>query len=85
MVKYRFERDPESQAPIWVEYETGADGKPQAVLPGAEQVTQADLAQRRANAPLRPAKPQKACDVGLFSDEANQLDLVEMFQDYPDE
>jgi hypothetical protein len=26
-------------------------------------------------------KPQKACDHGLFSDEANQLDLVELFQD----
>jgi hypothetical protein len=24
---------------------------------------------------------QKPCDIGLFSDEANQLDLIEMFMD----
>jgi hypothetical protein len=29
---------------------------------------------------LAPA-PQRPCDHGLFSDEANQLDLVEMLQD----
>ena len=29
---------------------------------------------------LAPA-PQKPCDHGLFSDDADQLDLVEMFQD----
>ena len=32
--------------------------------------------QHKADAPLRPAKPQEACDVGLFSDQASQLDLV---------
>jgi hypothetical protein len=26
-------------------------------------------------------KVQLACDIGLFSDEADQLDLMEMFQD----
>ncbi len=26
-------------------------------------------------------KPQKPCDHGLFSDDGNQLDLVEMFQE----
>ncbi len=39
------------------------------------------LAKRRAREPLRPAKPQEACDIGLFSDDRHQLDLVEMFQD----
>lgn len=29
-------------------------------------------------------KPQKPCDHGLFSDEASQLDLVEMLQDPTD-
>lgn len=35
--------------------------------------------------PLRPKVPQKPCDVGLFSDEADQLDLCEMFQDSTEE
>ena len=30
---------------------------------------------------LQPNNPQLPCDHGLFSDEANQLDLVEMLQD----
>jgi hypothetical protein len=62
-------------------FEPGADGKPQAVLPGAERATSAHIARTRALGPMRPKKPQKACDVGLFSDDADQLDLVEMFQD----
>jgi len=33
---------------------------------------------RLAMAPMKPAKPQLPCDVGLFSDNANQLDLVEL-------
>lgn len=39
---------------------------------------QAELAKRKAAAPLKPAKPQAACDVGLFSDDAAQSDLVDM-------
>ena len=39
------------------------------------------LLRLKAAAPIKPAKPQKACDHGLFSDDADQLDLVEMFQD----
>lgn len=31
--------------------------------------------------PKLPAVKQKPCDVGLFSDEKDQLDLIEMFQD----
>jgi hypothetical protein len=38
------------------------------------------LAMKRAAEPLRPSKPQKPMDIGLFSDEASQLDLVEMLQ-----
>jgi len=41
----------------------------------------ADLAKLKAAAPLRPAKPQAPCDVGLFSDDAAQMDLIEMFMD----
>lgn len=44
-------------------------------------VDERTIAQRKWLESLRPTKPQKACDHGLFSDEANQLDLVEMFQD----
>jgi hypothetical protein len=39
------------------------------------------IAQRKWLEALRPGKPQAACDHGLFSDEASQLDLIEMFQD----
>ena len=66
-------------------FDPGADGKPQAVLPGAERVTSAHIARNRAAAPLRPRQPQKPCDVGLFSNEADQLDLVEMFQDHEED
>jgi hypothetical protein len=38
----------------------------------------ATLAQRKANSPLIVPKPQKPCDVGLFSDEKDQLDLADM-------
>jgi hypothetical protein len=57
-------------------FEPGADGKMQAVIPGAE---------RKAVPPAERALPvQKPCDHGLFSDEADQLDLCEMFQDRED-
>ena len=38
-------------------------------------------ARRKAAAPLRPTKPQAPCDIDLFSDDALQLDLVEMLRD----
>lgn len=49
----------------------------QRVLPGAGHDL-AELARRRASAPLKPSKPQAACDVGLFSDDSAQLDLVDL-------
>jgi len=66
-------------------FEPGADGKPQAVIPGAERAPQASIVQMRANTPMRAKRPQRPCDVGLFSDEADQLDLVEMFMDSVEE
>jgi len=39
------------------------------------------VAERKWQSGLRPAKPQLPADIGLFSDEASQLDLVEMLQD----
>jgi hypothetical protein len=56
------------------EEEPGAEGKPQLVLPGAEQRPGAAL-QRRAEAPLKPRAEQKPMDFGLFGDERTQGDL----------
>jgi hypothetical protein len=39
------------------------------------------VAERKWQAGLKPRKPQEACDIGLFSDDADQLDLVEMLMD----
>jgi hypothetical protein len=55
-------------------------------LPGQIDMPQTEersaaLTRLKAAAPLRPAKPQKPCDVGLFSDDADQIDLIEMFMD----
>jgi hypothetical protein len=46
----------------------------QGVLPGAGKDVRGMLEQR-TSARLVPNKPQAACDVGLFSDDAKQLDL----------
>jgi len=50
----------------------------QATIPGAEPITQRELAARRAALPLKPKADQRPCDVGLFSDEAAQTDLVDL-------
>lgn len=34
--------------------------------------------QRRADASIKPTKPQEPCDLGLFSDNAAQIDLVDL-------
>jgi hypothetical protein len=39
------------------------------------------LLRQKAAAPIKPRKPQVPCDIGLFSDDADQMDLVEMFQE----
>ena len=57
-------------------FDDGPDGKLQSVLPGAERVDSCVIAQRRANAALKPKKAQRPCDAGLFSDDASQLKLV---------
>ena len=49
-------------------------------LPGCEPDI-GGLLRLKVRAPMRPGKPQAVCDIGLFSDDADQLDLVEMFQD----
>jgi hypothetical protein len=39
------------------------------------------VAERRWRSRLKPKADQLPCDVGLFSDDRDQLDLVEMFMD----
>lgn len=53
----------------------GPDGKLQTVLPGAERVSLAEIAQRRANTPLKPKTPQRPCDAGLFGDSHQQKEM----------
>jgi len=46
----------------------------QCELPGCEPDAAGAL-KRKADAPLKPGKPQKACDHGLFGNAAGQADL----------
>lgn len=43
------------------------------------------LLRQKAAAPIKPRKPQSACDIGLFSDDADQLDLVSFFTEQTEE
>lgn len=47
-------------------------------IPG---VTTADRIHALRRARAIPSKPQRSMDIGLWSDDAAQLDLIEMFQD----
>lgn len=38
-------------------------------------------AERAWQAPATPSKPQQPCDHGLFSEDAAQVDLIEMLMD----
>lgn len=40
----------------------------------------AEHAKQKAGAPLRPSTEQKPCDVGLFSDDGAQLDLIDQLR-----
>lgn len=42
---------------------------------------QKTVAERQWHKPKLAPKPQQPCDIGLFSDDASQLDLMEMFQE----
>lgn len=56
--------------------EKGADGKPQLVIPGAEQDPKG-AAQIKADAPLKPKAPQRPLEDGLFGDGHKQGDLLD--------
>ena len=48
----------------------------QYVLPGADRASDATKARRAAEKPLQARVPQQPCDIGLFSDDATQADLL---------
>lgn len=50
----------------------------QTVLPGAERIGQGEQAQRAADKPLKPKVAQKPADDGLFGDEKDQTDLLDL-------
>lgn len=60
------------------DYEPGAEGKAQAVIPGTERAPQKTMLERQAAAPMRAGKTQKDMDFGLFGSERDQLDLVDL-------
>jgi hypothetical protein len=57
--------------------EPGADNRQQLVIPGAERASDATMAQRGADAALKPKVAQKEAG-GLFSDERDQGDLLDL-------
>jgi hypothetical protein len=50
----------------------------QHVIPGAERISDAEFARRKAAEALKAEVNQKPADEGLFGDGANQTDLVEL-------
>jgi hypothetical protein len=55
--------------------ETTEQGE-QVLVPGIPQVTLRERLEHLLGAPLRPSKPQKPLNIGLFDEDArNQLDL----------
>ncbi len=50
----------------------------QHVIPGAEKLSDAEIAKRKAGEPLKPRVAQKPADEGLFGDWAHQTDLVDL-------
>lgn len=59
------------------EFAQGQGAGGQGVMPGAERISDAELAKRRAEHPLKPKAKQKPADEGLFSDDSKQADLVD--------
>ena len=62
--------------------EAGVEGKPQMVIPGAEKISGGELAQRKADQPLRPKYEQKEPG-GLFGDESKQKDMMDLLKEQP--
>jgi hypothetical protein len=56
----------------------------QTVIPGAEKITDKQLAERKMEQPLKAKKPQREMDVGLFGNDAKQTVLFSRGQKAPD-
>jgi hypothetical protein len=54
----------------------GTSAGEQHVIPGAEKISGAEVAKRKARQPLKPQVAQKPADHGLFSDESKQIDFI---------
>jgi hypothetical protein len=50
----------------------------QHVIPGAEKISDAEVAKRKAAEPMKPKVGQKPADEDLFGDLAYQTDLVDL-------
>lgn len=58
----------------------------QLVIPGAERITDKQLAERQGDAPLRAKAPQQAADEGLFdTGAARQTDIIDFIPPEPTE
>ena len=60
-MRTRFEKDAYALAELGISNPHAADEK--------------TIAERKWQAPLKPKAEQKACDLGLFSDDSKQIDL----------
>ncbi len=55
----------------------------QAIIPGAEKASDATMAQRKTDQPLKPKVAQEPMDDGMFGDESKQSDLVDLTRAKP--
>jgi hypothetical protein len=83
---YKVVKQPPEQMPKFdsakatqLDFEAGAEGKPQSLIPGVAPVSQRDLIQAAANKPLAPKKAQKEIG-GLFGDSMDQKELFQRDQ-----
>src|SRR6185312_3150693 len=56
---------------------TERESEGQMTLPGAEHISEAELAQRKADEALKAKAPQKPLDFGLFGDAKDQKELFQ--------
>jgi hypothetical protein len=55
----------------------GTSAGEQHVIPGADKISGAEVAKRKAGQPLKPQVAQKPADHGLFSDESKQINFID--------
>lgn len=73
---------PDSPAEVDAMIRRDAAAKGQQVMPARpfpwnrKATDEKTVAERKWRSGLKPRKPQRACDVGLFSDDADQIKLI---------